>query len=177
MRNAIRRAIDQSAGAARKIALQEIAKDANVPVARIRPGVSKVVRTSQTRLSASFTASKVRVGILNTAGATVSRRGGLSASTHVSTGGGSSHLHVQKAFVIRANGGRFVAYRKGKGRLSLKAIYAEMPSTAMGQDDAAARKAWQKSAEVELSVRLGREIQRQFYSEKLSAASPSDSSD
>jgi hypothetical protein len=50
MRNAIRRAVDKSATAARKIALDIIAKDTGVPRARIKDGVTKVKRTTQTTL-------------------------------------------------------------------------------------------------------------------------------
>ena len=42
MRNAIRRAVDKSATAARRVALDVIAKDVGVPKARIRPGVTKL---------------------------------------------------------------------------------------------------------------------------------------
>jgi hypothetical protein len=47
----------------------------------------------------------------------------------------------------------------------------------MGQDGAAAQKVWSKAASAELSLRLGREIQRQFFKETLSAATPADNGD
>jgi hypothetical protein len=170
LKNAIRRAVDQSARAARKAAIDVIAKDIGVSKARIKVAVPKVVATKAGDLSARWTISKLRIGILNTAGATVRRYGGLTASTNRLTGGGSASLNVAKAFVVNANGGKFVAFRKTGGRLPLKAIYAETPATAMGQDRAAARVAWQKVANAELAARLPREIQKQFYSERLSAA-------
>jgi hypothetical protein len=71
MRNAIRRAVDKSATAARKVAVEIIAADIGVPKARIKDAVSKVRRTTQTNLSASFTASKMRVSMLATTGANV----------------------------------------------------------------------------------------------------------
>ncbi|WP_338687751.1 phage tail protein [Bradyrhizobium sp. 26S5] len=177
IRNAIRRAVDRSATAARKVALEVIAKDAGVSVARIRPGVTKVRRTTQSDLSASFTANKLRIGILNTEGATVSRRGGLHASTFRLTGGGSSSLDVAKAFVIRANGGKFVAIRRGRERLPVKGIYAEQPSTAMAQDNGAARLAWQKEANAQVAQRLPQEIQKQLLAEGLPYSPPADTGD
>jgi ribose 1,5-bisphosphokinase PhnN len=67
MRNAIRRAVDKSATAARKVAVEIIAADIGVRKARIKDAVSKVRRTTQTNLSASFTASKMRISMLATA--------------------------------------------------------------------------------------------------------------
>jgi minor tail protein Z (GPZ) len=176
LKNAIRRAVDTSATAARKVALKIIAADIGVPVARIKSAVGKVKRTTQTSLSASFTTTKMRINILST-GATASRQGGVTGSTFRLTGGGSAHLIAPHAFVMNVGGSRFVVQRRGKGRLPVKAIFAESPSSAMGQPGAAAQVAWKKSAEAELSQRLGREIQKQFYSEKLSAASPADTGD
>lgn len=174
MRNAIRRAVDQSATAARRVALDVIARDIGVPKARIKDAVGKVKRTTQTNLSASFTTVKQRIGILNTAGASISRAAGLTAATFRLSGGGSAALNVKNAFLIHANGGTFVAIRRGKARLPVKGIYAESPNTAIGQDGSAAQKAWQKAADAELATRLPREIQRQFFSEKLSATTPAD---
>lgn len=71
MRNAIRRAVDKSATAARKFALDIIAKDIGVPKARIKDGVTKVKRTTQTSLSASFTANKMRINMLATGASVV----------------------------------------------------------------------------------------------------------
>lgn len=178
MRNAIRRAVDQSATAARRVALDTIAKDIGVTKSRIKSAVAKVKRTTQTSLSASFTATKMRIGIMNVAGASVSKGSGLRASTYRLSGGGSASLNVQEAFLVHANGGTFVAIRRpGVSRLPIKGIYAEHPATALGQDGAAAQVAWRKAADAELSQRLPREIQRQFYAEKLSAATPADTGD
>ena len=84
MRNAIRRAVDKSATAARKVAVEIIAADIGVPKARIKDAVSKVRRTTQTNLSASFTASKMRVSMLATTGANVNNPGGLTAARFAS---------------------------------------------------------------------------------------------
>ncbi|MGY3618420.1 hypothetical protein [Bradyrhizobium sp. USDA 10063] len=177
LRNAIRRAIDKSAGAARKAALKTMVQDSGAPAARIKPGVSKVKRTTQFSLSASFTASKLRIGIMQTSGAKVSRPGGLHASTFRATGGGSASLDVRRAFLISANGGRFVAIRKGKERLPIKGIYAAMPNTMMAQDAGAARQAWQKAAEAKLSELLPAEIQKQLIAEGLPYTAPADEGD
>ncbi|MGL9621563.1 hypothetical protein QRQ56_26455 [Bradyrhizobium sp. U531] len=166
MRNAIRRAVDKSATAARKIALEIIAKDIGVSKARIKDGVTKVKRTTQTSLSASFTANKMRINLLAT-GASVSRPGGMTGSTYRLTAGGSANLNIRDAFLVSANGGTFIAIRRSKSRLPIKGVFAETPSTALGQDGASARKAWDKAANSELATRLPHEIQKQLLAEGL----------
>lgn len=86
-------------------------------VARIKPGVTKLRRTTQSDLSASFTASKLRIGILNTIGASIDAAG-LRASTFRLTPGGSTKLTVRNAFLVHANRGTFVAIRRSKDRYS-----------------------------------------------------------
>jgi len=172
-RNALRRAIDQSARAARKVAIDIIAKDIGVSKGTIRAATPKVQTTKASSLSASWTVRSMRIGILDTAGASISRAGGLTAATHKLTGGGSSHLDVAKAFLIKtASGGRFVAFRKGNERLPIKGIYAEHPATAMGQDGAAAQTIWKQTANRELATRLPVEIGKAFVSEGLSPNTP-----
>ena len=75
--NALRRATDQSATAARRVALDTIAKDIGVPKTRLRDAVTKVKRTSLTSLSASFEAKKANINIISTAGAQITRGIGL----------------------------------------------------------------------------------------------------
>ncbi|CCE01130.1 hypothetical protein [Bradyrhizobium sp. STM 3809] len=175
-RSAIRRAVDQAATASRRIALDVISKDIGAPKARIKDAVSKVKRTTQTSLSASFAASKARINILST-GATVSRKFGMTGSTYRLTGGGSASLHVKDAFIVTANGGRFIAIRRSKDRLPIKGVFAETPSTALGQNGAAAQVAWQKAANAELNARLPRELQKQLFAEKLPYQAPADPGD
>ena len=158
---------DKSATAARRVALDVIAKDIGVPKARIKDAVSKVRRTTQTSLWASFTASKMRISMLAT-GASVTRPGGLTGSTFRLTGGGSASLNVKEAFIVNANGGRFVAIRRSKSRLPIKGIFAETPSTALGQPGAASPVAWEKEANKQLTERLPAEIQRQLLSQRYS---------
>jgi hypothetical protein len=173
MRNALRRAIDQSARAARKVTIDAIANDIGVSKGKIRAATPKVVTTKASDLSARWTVTKMRINILDTAGATISRQGGLQASTHRLTGGGSSRLDVSKAFLVTtASGGRFVAYRKGKERLPIKGIYAEHPATAMAEDRAAARVTWQKEADKQLSARLPVEVEKAFHREGLGPNTP-----
>jgi hypothetical protein len=177
-RNALRRAIDQSARAARKVAIKAIAADIGVSASSIKAAVPKVQATRAGSLSATWTISKLRIGIMNTAGATISRSGGLRASTHRVTGGGSAHLDISKAFLVTtAAGGKFVAFRKGKSRLPLKGVYAEMPSTAMGQNGSAPQKVWKDAANKELATRLPVEIQKALVTEGLSGNTPDTSGD
>jgi Prophage minor tail protein Z (GPZ) len=172
-RNALRRAIDQSARAARKVAVKSIAADIGVSASKLKGAVHKIRTTTAGNLSASFTVTKLRISIADVQGATISRSGGLHASTHRLTGGGSSHLDISKAFLVTtAAGGRFVAFRKGKSRLPIKGIYAEMPNTAMGQDGSAPQKVWKDTANKELATRLPVEIQKAFVTEGLSASTP-----
>lgn len=173
MRNAIRRAVDQSARFARKVTIDVIAKDIGVSKSKIAAAVPKVVTTKAGDLSARWTISKLRISIADVSGASISKGSGLRASTHRLTGGGSAALDVSKAFLVTmANGARFVAYRKSKSRLPIKGIYAETPATAMGQQDGAARKMWEKTANQELSRRLAIELEKQFAKENLSASAP-----
>lgn len=174
MRNAIRRAVDQSATAARRVALDTMAKDIGVPKVRLKGVVSPVKRSTQYSLSASFTANKSAINIAAT-GAKVSRYGGASASTYRITGGPSTHLQAPHAFVMSKGGAKFIVQRRGNARLPVRGLFAETASYALGEG--AANKVWQKAASAELSVRLGREIQRQFFRETLSAATPADSDD
>ncbi|WP_271565726.1 hypothetical protein [Bradyrhizobium sp. CCBAU 11386] len=103
-----------------------------------------------------------------------SRPGGMTGSTYRLTGGGSASLNVRDAFLVSANGGTFIAIRRSKSRLPIKGVFAETPSTALGQDGAAARKAWDRAANSELATRLPQEIQKQLLAEGLPYSAPSD---
>lgn len=177
MRNAIRRAVDQSARAARKITIPIIAADIGVSPGKIKAATPKVIATKAGDLAARWTVTKMRLGILSVSGATVTRMGGLNASTHRLGGGGSASLQIKKAFLVHANGGTFVAFRKGKERLPLKGVYSEHPATALGQQGSPAQVAWQKAANSELATRLPVEVQKQLVAEGLSAATPDNSGD
>jgi CCR4-NOT transcriptional regulation complex NOT5 subunit len=171
-KNALRRSIDQSARYARKVTIDAIAKDIGVSKSAIKAATPKIRTTTAGSLSATWTVTKLRIGIMKVSGATISRAGGLHASTHRVTGGGSASLDVSKAFVIKANGGQFVAFRKGKERLPIKGIYAESPSTALGQEGSAPQKVWKDTANKELATRLPVEIAKQFANEGLSPSTP-----
>lgn len=173
MRNAIRRAVDQSARYARKVTIDAIAKDIGVSKSAIKAATPKVITTKAGDLAARWTVTTMRIGIMNTQGASISRGTGLVASTHRTTGGGSSHLDVEKAFLVTmANGSKFVAFRKGKQRLPLKAIYAESPATALGQQGSAPQQTWIKEANKQMGTRLPVEIQKALVQEGLSANTP-----
>jgi hypothetical protein len=173
LKNAVRRAVDQSARAARKTAVPIIAKDIGVSPAKIKAAVPKIKATTNGSLVATWTVSKMRIGIANTQGASVMRHGGLSASTHRLTGGGSAALNIPNAFlVMTGRGEKYVAYRTGGNRTPIKAVYAEHPAPALAQPNGAARKIWEKAANAEIATRLPREVQKQFLTERLSAATP-----
>jgi hypothetical protein len=174
-RNAIRRAIDQSARAARKLTIPIIAQDIGVSAAKIKAATPKVIATKAGDLAARWTVTKLRVGIMNVSGASASKSGGLTASTHRLGGGGSASLRIKKAFLVHANGGTFVAFRRGSERLPIKGVYAEHPATALGQQGSPAQTAWQKAANSELATRLPNEVQRQLVAEGLSAATADNS--
>jgi hypothetical protein len=173
MRNAIRRAVDQSARYARKVTIKVIAADIGVSASKIKAAVPKIQTTTAGNLSARWTVKSMRISIADVSGAKISRGTGLQASTERLTGGGSASLDVSKAFLVQmANGARFVAYRKGKERLPLKGVYAETPATALGQEGAAANKAWKQEADKQLAARLPVEIQKALLKEGLSANTP-----
>lgn len=173
-KNSIRRAVDKSATAARKVALDTIAKDIGVPKARLRTAVTKLRRTTQYNLSASFTASKSAINMLAT-GATVTRAGGMTGSTYRLTGGASASLQIKNAFVMTVNGASFVVVRKGKSRLPVKGIFAETASYALGEG--AANKVWQKEANKQLAERLPVEIAKQLIAEGMPYTAPADTGD
>ncbi|MEY9593057.1 hypothetical protein ABIA06_005348 [Bradyrhizobium yuanmingense] len=58
--------------------------------------------------------------------------------------------------------------------MPIKGVYAEHPGTAMGQDGAAARVAWEKEANKQLAERLPTEIQKQLLAEGLPYTAPPD---
>ena len=128
LKSAIRRAIDQSARAARRVAIKVIAADIAVSASKIRAATPKIQTTTAASLSARWTVKSMRIGILDTAGAKRSRATGLRASTERLTGGGSAHLDISKAFLVTtAPRGRVVAIRKGKQRVPRQRCYVERP--------------------------------------------------
>jgi hypothetical protein len=172
IRSVLASAVNRAARSARKEAVNTIARDIGVAVARVKPSVGKIIRASPGKLSASFNVGKSRIGIKNVSGATFAKGSGLSASTHRLTGGGSSSLHAAKAFLIRTSaGGGFIALRIGKGKAAIRAVTAEGVNTAMSQPNAAARVQWQRDA----STNATREVSAGIQAALLSRAAPSDS--
>ncbi len=172
LHNALRRALDQSARYARKATIPIIAADIGVAPAKVKPATPKIIASTQTSLAARWTVSKLRIGILNTNNAVISKSG-LTASTHTLGGGRSKALSAKNAFLVKtANGGTFVAIRRGKERLPLKGIYAENPATALGQDGAPAQKTWRTIASSELARRIPFEVQKALNGQNVNPETP-----
>jgi hypothetical protein len=159
--NALRRAVDRSARAARKDAIKTMAEDIGVPKSQFAKSVPPVRGSTQGNISASWTVSKARISALKVGQFTPQLselRGSFSGSTFRLTGGGSSSLNVSKSFVMKApNGATLLLVRHGK---DIKAVYAESPKTGMGQDDGAPRKTWERVAERELQANVVAEMQK-----------------
>jgi hypothetical protein len=147
IRSTLASALNKAARAARKDFIAVAAQDIGVPVSRVKASVSNIVRASPSNLSAKFVVSKSRIGIRNTMGAIFSKGSGLTAHTHVLTGGGSASLSAPKAFLLQANGGQVIMVRVGKGRATIKGIYAEGVNTALSQPAAAPRLKWIRDAD------------------------------
>jgi hypothetical protein len=163
--NALRRATDQSARAARKAVLPVIDQELGVPRVKWKGSVGKVLTTTASNLSARIIVSKQRVGILDAKGATISKPGGLRASIHSLSGGGSSHLDVKRAFLVTTSkGGRFVATRVGKARLPLHGLYAT-DARVLGQSGNPVQEKWREAAEREMHQRVTVEVQRHLLAE------------
>ncbi|WP_291843050.1 hypothetical protein [Bradyrhizobium sp.] len=177
LRNALRRAVDQSARQARKQTIQAIADDIGVSKAKIRAATPKVVTTKAGDLAARWTVTKMRIGIRNVAGAKITMGQGLVARTHRLGGGGSASLRVKRAFAVTKNGNEFVAYRTGSKRFPIKTIYAEHPGTALGQEGAPPQTKWKDVANRELNTRLSVEIGKQLVAEGLGPHTPDTAGD
>jgi hypothetical protein len=158
--NAARRVVDKAARTARRDTIDRMAADIGVSKSLFRASVPLVKASNASFMAASWTIKKAAIGILNTAGSSLSRATGLAASTFRETGGGSASLSAPHAFLVNANGGTFVAQRTGSARTPLKAIYAESPSTAMAQDNATPRKTWEKVANAQVAALLPLEVQK-----------------
>lgn len=156
---ALKNGLNRASRAARTSAVEMIALDEGISQARAKQSISKLNTASPSRLVTTWSASKQRIGILSTGGATFSKGSGLSAKTFRVTGGRSAALSIPKAFVIMANGGKVLVIRKGKGRKAIKGVFAEMPNTAMAQANGAARKIWGKTANVRLQQELTTSVQ------------------
>ncbi|MGI3901098.1 MAG: hypothetical protein ACRYGP_17480 [Janthinobacterium lividum] len=156
----LRSAVTRSARYSRAQAVKVMAKDANVPMARLRKAVPLVQAPrsgSGGLIAATWTVGKSGNIIRSAGGAAPAFTRGtpVEVSTFATTGGGSSALSLPKGFVIIGKGGnRLVVTRNGKGRSDFKAIYAADPRAMLGQEDGAARKAWQTAAETSLPLLL-----------------------
>ncbi len=173
--NAMRRAVDKAARSARRETIKTMAADIGRPASAFMKSTPLVKASTQGNLSASWTVTKAKLGILDTGKFTPilsALRGSFSGSTFRLSGGGSASLNLPKAFILYGNGGRALMVRTGKGRAAIKAVYAEHPATGLGTEGDAPRVTWQKVAERELNANIGVELQRAFDG----AAGPSPSS-
>ena len=171
--NAIRSGLMKGAREARKDALETFARDSNLSDARARRA-QPTVRSEG--LTASWSPSASAANIASTAGANATRKGGLTASTFVTTGGGSANLVARHAFIIRAKGGTFAVNRTGFGpgthrRVGLTKLYAESAATGMAQERAAPRKTWESSAETKVEAAISAALQRTLDGYKVGADS------
>jgi len=157
--NALRRSVDRTARAARKDAIKTMSADIGVPKSTFSKSVPPVRGSTEGSISATWTTSKARISALKVGSFTPvlsELRGSFSGSTFRLTGGGSSSLQIGKSFVMRASNGAVLLMVRHGGEI--KAIYAEMPSTGLGQDDGAPRKTWTQVAERELAKNVASEM-------------------
>jgi hypothetical protein len=172
LKNAIRRALDQSGRFARKATIPKITQDIGTTPAKIRPATPRVVGTKAGDLAARWTVSKMKIGARNVQGMKISKGDGLRMSTHRLTPGGSTSLHVKRAFQMSANGGTAIVYRTGKLRYPLRPIHGEHPATSLGQQGGTVQEFWKTTAGREVEKRLDVEIARQLRNEKIGPWSP-----
>ena len=150
LHDALRSAVTKAARTSRREALNTFAQDANIPGPRARRGQPLVRNYGD--LSATWSPSKSAANMASTGGVAATRRGGLTGSTFALTGGNSASLHAPHAFILRANGGRFVLNRVGFGpgthrRNGVRKMYAENANAGLFQSDGAPRLKWQKVAD------------------------------
>lgn len=167
VKNALRRAVDKSARAARREAIPIIAKDIGVSADRIKAATPLVRPSTQSNISASWTVRKMRTGLYSLGKFSPEKswnRGSFQGATFRVTGGGSSKLSIAKAFTL----GRapVLMIRVGKGRSAIKAVYAAHPATTMAQGDGAPRLMWERTASKLLSELTATELQRAFAGQR-----------
>ncbi|QCK87252.1 hypothetical protein E8L99_16550 [Phreatobacter aquaticus] len=155
---AIRAGVDGAARDARRETMVAMAADMGIPQSRFRDATPLVQGSSAATLTATWRVSKLRIGIANVAGASISKGSGLSASVHRLNPGKSTALRLPKAFQVKANGGSFIAVRKGSARKPIKAIYGEHPATSLAQPGPV-QELWKRTATRSLSERLGTAVQ------------------
>lgn len=144
---AIRSGVMKAGRAARRDALQEFARDANLrDASRARRNVSLVTNPGG-GLIARWTVSQRPANLGSTAGATADRPSGLHARTFVESGGGSATLNAHRGFLLNLAGNLIGFNRVASGhRSGYKPVFAESIKSGMGQSDAAPRRSWEKAA-------------------------------
>lgn len=143
LKSGLAEAVNAAARDARNKFIDAAQQDVGGAAAKVRRGVSPIRRATESTLTASFSAKAVRISVRETKGFKASKKGGIAFSTHRLTGGKSTAAIHPHSFVVK---GKYVAYRTGKARLPIRAMHAEHPGTAMGQEGAAPRKVFEQTA-------------------------------
>ncbi len=141
--SAIAGGLNAAGGKARTSFIRDAAADLNISSTDVRKGVSELSRANAMsgKLSVEFRATNTRMGILVAKGARVVKGDGLTSVQFRSTGGGSSHLQIRRAFVNKKGN---VVFRVGKGRFPLKTVFASGAAAEAKQPNSYAMKAWKQ---------------------------------
>ena len=149
---ALRAVVTKTARDSRRIALDVAARDMDVSGARAKKGIPTVSAARAVGLTATWRIPTVEISIWDSLDASMAnaaaRKGPLAAAIERLSGGGSSHLAVKRAFMMRGvNSGKEIVMRRfGSGKHDIRKVEGEMLVTSMKQDDGAARVAWEKEA-------------------------------
>lgn len=161
---ALRAVVTKTSRDARRIALDVGARDMDVSAARAKKGVPTVSAARASSLVATWRIPTVETSIWDSLDASMAnaaaRKGPLAAAVERLSGGGSSHLAVKRAFMLRGvNSGKQIVMRRfGPGKHDIRKVEGEMLVTSMKQDDGAARVAWQKEAEKQMALRTAEAV-------------------
>lgn len=161
---AMRAVVTKTARDARRIALDVGARDMDVSGARAKKGIPTVTAARATGLTATWRIPTVETSIWDSLDASMAnaaaRKGPLAAAVERLSGGGSSHLAVKRAFMLRGvNSGKEIVMRRfGPGKHDIRKVEGEMLVTSMKQDDGAARVAWEKEANAQLRARTAEAV-------------------
>jgi len=147
----LRNAVDRSARAARKDALNQAAADIGGGLRMAKTGMPLVKASSMGNLTASWTVPSKFTNATKISGMTLMKGVGLKMSTYRETGGPSANLLAPHAFGLTTAAGVYLAmlrtkHGKGTHRGGLRAVSAEMTRTSMEQQDGAAAIKWKRTA-------------------------------
>jgi len=157
MTSAIASGLNKSARTARREAIKVMARDIGRPASEFKSATPVIRRASPGNLKATWSIGKRMMGALPVGQFVPVRsalQGSYSGSTFKVSGGGSSHLSIERSFIMpgKGSGGKGLLFvRTGKGRNAIHAVAIEMPSTSMAQEGDAPRQTWTKIAEAEVA--------------------------